>query len=290
MNRLDGSNAETLAELFPQSGVVKAFKWCLRGRCRAELMMEAGREVEEAPLHLFPTGAAPSSSPSSSSSLFYGYLHPRVLPFIDKGENNFTQLPLVAVNRAMPAVALVTLALVYLPGLAAAVLSSDVGPSISGFRSGWTSGCAGGSSSAAELLCAGLHAVYSLCLTLRRAAAHAAERSLPPAGVENSWVEQQVWRSDLYLSCGILGFGVLALLAVTSLPSVGNALNWREFTFVQSGLGYAALTLSVMHTLFFGGTRLPLRPTRTSSRPCTCWPSSCRASSWSGGSSSLCRA
>lgn len=53
------------------------------------------------------------------------------------------------------------------------------------------------------------------------------------AGVENSWVEQQVWRSDLYLSCGILGFGVLSLLAVTSLPSVGNILNWREFTFVQ---------------------------------------------------------
>lgn len=53
------------------------------------------------------------------------------------------------------------------------------------------------------------------------------------AGVENSWSEQMVWRSDLYLSCGILGFGVLTLLAITSLPSVGNALNWREFTFVQ---------------------------------------------------------
>lgn len=72
------------------------------------------------------------------------------------------------------------------------------------------------------------------------------------AGIENSWVEQQVWRSDLYLSCGILGLGVLTLLAITSLPSVGNALNWREFTFVQSGLGYAALALSVTHTLFFG--------------------------------------
>ena len=52
-------------------------------------------------------------------------------------------------------------------------------------------------------------------------------------GVENSWVEQLVWRSDLYLSCGILGLGILAVLAVTSLPSVGNALNWKEFTFVQ---------------------------------------------------------
>uniref|UniRef100_A0A674D0L1 STEAP3 metalloreductase n=1 Tax=Salmo trutta TaxID=8032 RepID=A0A674D0L1_SALTR len=71
------------------------------------------------------------------------------------------------------------------------------------------------------------------------------------AGVEHSWEEPQVWRSDLYLSSGILGLGVLTLLAITSLPSVGNALSWREFTFVQSGLGYAALTLSIMHTLFF---------------------------------------
>uniref|UniRef100_A0A4W6CXF7 STEAP3 metalloreductase n=1 Tax=Lates calcarifer TaxID=8187 RepID=A0A4W6CXF7_LATCA len=68
----------------------------------------------------------------------------------------------------------------------------------------------------------------------------------------SSFTCESVWRSDLYLSCGILGFGVLTLLAITSLPSVGNAFNWREFTFVQSGLGYTALTLSIMHTLFFG--------------------------------------
>lgn len=114
-----------------------------------------------------------------------------------------------------------------------------------------------------SFLCAVLHAVYSMCLTLRRAAGYnllnAAYRQVRPpqvntinlqsdllssdtsvclysqvrAGVENSWSEQMVWRSDLYLSCGILGFGVLTLLAITSLPSVGNALNWREFTFVQ---------------------------------------------------------
>ncbi len=115
-----------------------------------------------------------------------------------------------------------------------------------------------------SFLCAGLHAVYSMCLTLRKSAGYAllnaAYRQVSTeqvdtthlksgnlssdipvvshhfkvkAGVENSWDEQLVWRSDLYLSCGILGFGVLSLLAITSLPSVGNALNWREFTFVQ---------------------------------------------------------
>jgi len=64
------------------------------------------------------------------------------------------------------------------------------------------------------------------------------------AGVENSWVEQLVWRSDLYLSCGILGFGVLSLLAITSLPSVGSALNWREFTFVQVRMAPSTVTVT----------------------------------------------
>ncbi|KAL0183707.1 hypothetical protein M9458_019403, partial [Cirrhinus mrigala] len=53
------------------------------------------------------------------------------------------------------------------------------------------------------------------------------------AGTEEPWDELGVWRSELYLSCGVLGLGVLSLLAITSLPSVGNSLNWREFTFVQ---------------------------------------------------------
>lgn len=41
------------------------------------------------------------------------------------------------------------------------------------------------------------------------------------------------WRSDSYLAVGILGFGFYILLGITSLPSVSNALSWREFSFVQ---------------------------------------------------------
>lgn len=43
------------------------------------------------------------------------------------------------------------------------------------------------------------------------------------------------WRSDSYLAVGILGFGFYVLLGITSLPSVSNALSWREFSFVQVG-------------------------------------------------------
>ncbi|KAJ8252784.1 hypothetical protein GJAV_G00205550 [Gymnothorax javanicus] len=74
-------------------------------------------------------------------------------------------------------------------------------------------------------------------------------------GVENSWVEEKVWRMELYLSFGILALGVLSLLAITSLPSVGNALNWREFSYVQSRLGYTALAISTLHALTFGWNR-----------------------------------
>ncbi|KAG7269714.1 hypothetical protein CRUP_026906, partial [Coryphaenoides rupestris] len=52
------------------------------------------------------------------------------------------------------------------------------------------------------------------------------------AGVEDSWQEEQVWRMELYLSVGIMALAILSLLAIASLPSVADALTWREFTFV----------------------------------------------------------
>lgn len=52
-------------------------------------------------------------------------------------------------------------------------------------------------------------------------------------GVEDSWVDEDVWRMELYLSVGIMALGLLSLLAVTSLPSVAGTINWREFSFIQ---------------------------------------------------------
>lgn len=47
------------------------------------------------------------------------------------------------------------------------------------------------------------------------------------------WVEENVWRMEIYLSLGVLALGMLSLLAVTSLPSIADSLTWREFSFVQ---------------------------------------------------------
>uniref|UniRef100_A0A8C5RXQ0 STEAP4 metalloreductase n=1 Tax=Laticauda laticaudata TaxID=8630 RepID=A0A8C5RXQ0_LATLA len=63
------------------------------------------------------------------------------------------------------------------------------------------------------------------------------------------------WHSDSYLALGILGFFLFVLLGITSLPSVSNSVNWREFRFVQSYLGYLTLVLCTAHTLGYGGKR-----------------------------------
>ncbi|XP_070694710.1 metalloreductase STEAP3 isoform X2 [Pempheris klunzingeri] len=274
LNSREQSNAERLAELFPKSKVVKGFNvisaWALQvgahdgnrqipicsdcsiskamvlqlARHLGFSPMDMGglcvsRDIEEAPLILFPSWGGPILATFLLFLFFYGYnfLRHILLPYLDQGENNFYQLPLVTVNETLPAVALVTLALVYLPGLVAAVLQLSRGTKYKRFPlwlDCWL--CRRKQLGLLSFLFTALHAVYSMCLTLRKAAGYTllnAAYHQVKAGVENSWVEQLVWRSDLYLSCGILGFGVLSLLAITSLPSVGNALNWREFTFVQ---------------------------------------------------------
>ncbi|KAM9328575.1 metalloreductase STEAP3-like isoform 2-T3 [Pholidichthys leucotaenia] len=75
------------------------------------------------------------------------------------------------------------------------------------------------------------------------------------SGSNDLWVDDEVWRMELYLSVGIMALGLLSLLAVTSLPSVANTVNWREFTFIQSTLGYCALFMATLHTLLFGWNR-----------------------------------
>uniref|UniRef100_A0A673HVI6 Metalloreductase STEAP3-like n=1 Tax=Sinocyclocheilus rhinocerous TaxID=307959 RepID=A0A673HVI6_9TELE len=277
------SNAERLAELFPNSLVVKGFNtvstWELQtgahdgsrqvlicsnsteGKKKVVQLarqmgfhpvdmggLSAAREIEVAPLRLLPSWSGPVVVTFLLFLFFYGYgvLLGILLPFLAQGHNAFYRLALDLVNESLPAVALVTLALVYFPGLFAAWLQLWSGTKYRRFPS-WLDNWLQRRKQLGLLsfLGAALHGVYSLCLPLRRISLHRIVNTEP-------WDELGVWRSELYLSCGVLGLGVLSLLAVTSLPSVGNTLNWREFTFVQSGLGYIALTLSIMHTLFFG--------------------------------------
>ncbi|XP_029105433.1 metalloreductase STEAP3-like isoform X2 [Scleropages formosus] len=296
LNRSRPSNAEELAALFPESSVVKGFNvlsaWALlngprdgsrqvlicsddfQAKNRVALLarsmgfvpvdmgcLSSARDIENAPLYLFPSWGSPFLCAVCLFFSFYIYNFFRgvLLPYVIKGHNVFYKLPVEMVNETLPLVSLVMLALVYLPGLLAAGLQLLRGTKYQTFPmwlDRWL--CMRKQLGLLSFFCAAMHALYSLCLPMRSSARYkllnAAFKQVK-LGQESSWMEQDVWRMELYLSFGIVALGVLSLLAVTSLPSVGNSLNWREFSFVQSGLGYAALSISTLHTLTFGWNR-----------------------------------
>lgn len=59
----------------------------------------------------------------------------------------------------------------------------------------------------------------------------------------------EAWGTDSFYVLGITGFFLYVLLALTSLPSVGGSLSWREFTFIQ-----VRVQLELKHAPFAGAS------------------------------------
>ncbi|PNI53550.1 STEAP3 isoform 2 [Pan troglodytes] len=223
--------------------------------------LASAREVEAMPLRLLPAWKVPTLLALGLFVCFYAYNFVRdvLQPYVQESQNKFFKLPVSVVNTTLPCVAYVLLSLVYLPGVLAAALQLRRGTKYQRFPD-WLDHWLQHRKQIGLLsfFCAALHALYSFCLPLRRAHRYdlvnlAVKQVL--ANKSHLWVEEEVWRMEIYLSLGVLALGTLSLLAVTSLPSIANSLNWREFSFVQSSLGFVALVLSTLHTLTYGWTR-----------------------------------
>ncbi|XP_033019488.1 metalloreductase STEAP3 isoform X2 [Lacerta agilis] len=295
INHHKESNAEYLASLFPACTVVKGFNvisaWTLQSgprdgnkqvficsdnqeakRAIAEIAHTLGftpvdmgslcsaREIENIPLRLLPAWKIPVFLALGLFLCFYTYNFIRQVlhPYIREQKNKFYKIPVEVVNTTLPCVAYVMLSLVYLPGVLAAIFQLYRCTKYSRFPD-WLDQWLQHRKQIGLLsfFCAALHAVYSLCLPMRRShhysllrdAVNQVEKKTDP------WVEEEVWRMEMYISFGIMALGLLSLLAITSLPSISNSLNWREFSFIQSSLGFVALVISTLHTLTYGWTR-----------------------------------
>nr|XP_003416720.2 LOW QUALITY PROTEIN: metalloreductase STEAP3 [Loxodonta africana] len=218
----------------------------------------SAREVEAMPLRLLPGWKVPALLALGLFVCFYAYNFVRDVlhPYLHEGKNTFYRLPVSVVNMTLSCVAYVLLSLVYLPGVLAAALQLQRGTKYFRFPD-WLDHWLQHRKQIGlmSFFCAALHALYSFCLPLRRSHRYdllnlAVKQVL--ANKSPLWVEEDVWRLEIYLSMGVLALGTLSLLAVTSLPSIANSLNWREFSFVQSTLGFLALVLSTLHTLTCG--------------------------------------
>ncbi|XP_059022644.1 metalloreductase STEAP3 isoform X2 [Mustela lutreola] len=221
----------------------------------------SAREVEAMPLRLLPGWKVPALLALGLFIFFYIYNFVRdvLQPYVRDGKSKFYKLPVSVVNTTLPCVAYVLLSLVYLPGVLAAALQLHRGTKYRRFPD-WLDHWLQHRKQIGLLsfFCAALHALYSFCLPLGRVNRYevvnlAIKQVL--ANKSHLWIEEEVWRMEIYLSLGVLALGTLSQLAVTSLPSIANSLNWREFSFVQSTLGFVALVLSTLHTLTYGWTR-----------------------------------
>ncbi|XP_051922057.1 metalloreductase STEAP4-like isoform X2 [Hippocampus zosterae] len=227
--------------------------------------LSAAQELEDFPLQLFPEWRLPLQITIGLTAFFFFYLLIRdvIYSYVDQGKDISFRIMVSLANKVFPIVSLIMLSLCYLPGVIAAFLQLYRGTKYRRFPD-WLD---------RWMLCrkqlgllalalAFLHVLYTLIIPIRYYVRFKSWDYVITQVKENQTPKfdtSVAWRSDSYLSVGILGFGLYILLGITSLPSVSNALSWREFSYVQSKLGHVTLFLCTLHTYLYGWDRF-LRP------------------------------
>ncbi|XP_040820802.1 metalloreductase STEAP1 [Ochotona curzoniae] len=206
---------------------------------------------------LFPKWRLPLKIAALTSSLTFLYtlLREIIHPLVTSHQQYFYKIPVLVINKVLPMVSITLLALVYLPGVTAAVVQLRNGTKYKKFPpwlDRWM--LARKQLGLLSFLFGVLHALYSLSYPMRRSYRYKLLNwayQQVQQNREDAWIEHDVWRMEIYVSLGIVGLAILALLAVTSIPSVSDSLTWREFHCIQSKLGIVSLLLGTIHALVF---------------------------------------
>ncbi|KAM6968067.1 metalloreductase STEAP4-like [Aplochiton taeniatus] len=229
--------------------------------------LSAARELEDFPLQLFPQWRLPLRLALGLTAAFFFYLLVRdvVYAYVVQGKDVSYRIMVSLANKVFPIVSLIMLALCYLPGVLASFLQLYRGTKYRRFPD-WLD---------RWMLCrkqigllalgfAFLHVLYTFIIPIRYAVRHKLislvvdemkANKTTPFYFDNT----EAWGTDAFLTLGALGFSLYLLLGLTSLPSVGAALSWREFTFVQSKLGHLTLLVCTAHGYLYGWDKF-LRP------------------------------
>lgn len=223
--------------------------------------LSVARELEDFPLQLFPEWRLPLRVAVGLTAFFFVFVVIRdvVYAYVDQGKDISFRIMVSMANKVFPIVSLIMLSLCYVPGVIAAFLQLYRGTKYSRFPD-WLD---------RWMLCrkqlglialffALLHVLYTLIIPIRYYVRFRIAASTISQIKENKtsvFDNTTAWRADSYYSMGILGFSLFLLLGITSLPSVSNALSWREFSFIQSKLGYLTVFFCTFHTYLYGWSR-----------------------------------
>lgn len=227
--------------------------------------LSAARELEDFPLQLFPEWRLPLWIAFDLIVVVFIYVVIRdvIWTYATDGRDISFRIMVSLANKVFPVVSITMLCLCYLPGVIAAFIQLYRGTKYRRFPD-WLD---------RWMLCrkqlgvlalgfAFLHVLYTLVIPIRYYVRYKIAASTIAKIKENQTSEfdtTTAWRSDSLYATGILGFSVYVLLGITSLPSVSNALSWREFSFIQSKLGYLTLFLCTFHTYIYGWNKF-LKP------------------------------
>jgi len=181
-------------------------------------------------------------------------------------------IPMDNVNKTLAIHALNSLALVYLPGVIAAWLQIWRGTKYSRFPD-WLDSWLRMRKQLGVLMlaAAAIHACLSLAImsptyqtlvygepteiwvqTMEKEGWGPGTPSQNKSTVKVFGEEKMKWRGEMFLITGVMGFFLVCILGLTSLPSVTASLTWKEFMFIQSGLGWVSLALLCAHDMFYG--------------------------------------
>lgn len=230
-------------------------------------MIKASRDIEDIPLKLMPSWRRPLAVVFGlfvfvSILALFSF---QICPNIGSGDwsENWTTMFNTNFNRVIAIIALWTLAFCYLPGLLAAYLQLWRGTKYSRFPK-WLDDWLR-MRKQLGLIMLGLACMHA-CISV----AYVTPQTLPwvyePATNIKVLVEETNgtlheksmqlhnfhfnWRGELFLTLGALATCLVVILGITSLPSVTATLSWREFTFVQSKLGWVCLIMASFHDVF----------------------------------------
>ncbi len=133
--------------------------------------LSSAKEIEKMPLHLFTAWKGPVLTAVALSIFFFAYSFVRdiIHPYMKTRQSFFYKIPLEIVNRTLPVVAIVLLALVYLAGQLAAVYQLIYGTKYRRFPP-WLEGWLESRKQLGLLsfFFGCIHVLYSLCLPMRR--------------------------------------------------------------------------------------------------------------------------
>ncbi|XP_036931419.1 metalloreductase STEAP4-like isoform X2 [Acanthopagrus latus] len=250
---LCGNSAEAkraVAELATKLGLTVSDKGSL----------SAARELEDFPLRLFPEWRLSLSVALGLITFFFFYLLIRdvIYAYVEKGNDISYRIMVSLANKVFPIVSLIMLSLCYLPGCIAAFLQLYRGTKYRRFPN-WLD---------RWMLCrkqmglvalglALLHAIHTFIIPIRYSVRHKIisgvvnemkNNKTTPFDFDNT----EAWGTDSFYVLGVMGFFLYVLLGLTSLPSVGGTLSWREFSFIQSKLGHLTLMICTAHGYLYG--------------------------------------